>query len=359
MPTLALVPAQGGGGISGGSGGGGSGSESGPRRMSPPPRVSLTDASSAALLEACPVHTPLLVPLVLTNTGRGKAMVTVRPLQAFPDGECYISVDTPTVVIRRGESATVYVSVQLLKPGARVDALLAAEVAGGLRLMVLLRALAEVTVFGVRLADVPAVASGRHAAGIPAPLAQLRERLMLDGGAALRTEGIFRLAPAGDEVRRVRLALNEGRFRPDAPTACSGVAAAHMIKVFLRELPQPVLSAVPTEVLLAASTEAECLAAAARLQPPASVVFDWLVDLCAEAAVHEAENRMGAKNLAICLGPNLFVTDEAVNPMEALMTSQKAVNLLHRVIAARMRERGLAAAQPAASPAPISVSGRP
>lgn len=295
----------------------------------------------AVELEPCPVHTPLLVPLTLTNQGRQKAMVTVRPLQSFPDGSaCYMCVDNPTLIVRKGETATVFVRLQMLRPGARVDAFVAVEVAGGARLMVLVRAEAEVTVFGVRLADVAATSSGRHA-NIPVPLALLRERLLLNDGAALREEGIFRVAPGAEEVRRLRAALNVGAFHPAAAAAsggCTGVAAAHMIKLFLRELPQPILSAIPTEVLLATSTEEECAAALKRLLPPASTVLDWLVDLCAEVVAREAENRMGPKNLAICLGPNLFVTDESVNPMEALMTSQKAANLLHKVIAARVRD---------------------
>jgi hypothetical protein len=111
-----------------------------------------------------------------------------------------------------------------------------------------------------------------------------------------------------------------------------------MIKVFLRELPSPLFSAIPTETLLRAATEEDCIALIGWLTPPASSIFAWLVDLLVEVARHEAHNKMGLKNLAICTGPNLFSTDENVNPMEALMTSQKSVSALFQIISARAQQ---------------------
>jgi hypothetical protein len=294
----------------------------------PPPSTSPT-------LVPCPAHTQLTCALTLTNLGRARAVVSVRPLQSFTTGDvCLVSVEPATAVLERGKSATVAVTLRLLRPSVSNDAFIVVETAGGNRLLALARAVCERTVFGVALGDVPLTTSAGYE-GIPVPLALMRDRLLADGGATLRTEGIFRVAPSNDEKAAVRSALNDGSFSLTSPPAASGIALAHMIKVFLRELPQPVLSAIPTETLLNAASEEDCIALIGWLVPPASVVFAWLVDLLIEVAKFEAWNKMGAKNLAICTGPNLFATDESVNPMEALMASQKAVNALFQVIQAR------------------------
>jgi hypothetical protein len=108
----------------------------------------------------------------------------------------------------------------------------------------------------------------------------------------------------------VRAELNEGTFA-GAASPCAPHAAATAIKIFFRELPQPLLSAIPTETLLQCASEAECGAAVEKyLSPHAYVLLQWLVDLARKVAAHEAENKMNAKALAICLGPNLFIADE-------------------------------------------------
>lgn len=310
------------------------------------PLPPLLDASSSPTL--CPVHTPLAVALTLTNVGRATALVSVRPLQSVVGGLALLAVSPTTLSLKRGESGTLSVHVHLLRPGVCLDALFAVEVAGGHRLCALVRALGSPTVFGVHLSEVPLAhrdapgAAGHE--GIPVPLSLLRERLFaVGGGSALRgldEEGLFRVAPSIEERENLRAQLDAGTFR-GAASACTGIAAAHMVKQFLRELPVPLFAAVPTEVLLAANTEAECIAAVGALAPPARAVLSWLAELLCAAAAHEGSNKMDARSLAICAGPNLFATDETVNPMEALMASQKAVNLLLRIVLARAAGRPL------------------
>jgi len=340
-------------------------------------------------LEPCPLHCPLTLSVTLTNVGRARASVTARPLQSFGENEAYVmAVEPSALVLRRGESAQLSVTLRLLRPGALVEAFLLVEtapsagaagappppppVAGappragsgacGRRLMLLAVARAERTLFGVRLSDVPAVRNGGYE-GIPLPLAQMRDFLLggPDGGRArLKTEGIFRVAPSDAEKAAIRRALNDGTFSAAAAAAAASagaggaggaggpgagcaaaaaltnpIAVAHMIKVFLRELPSPLFSAIPTETLLAATSEDECLALIGWLTPPATYIFAWLVDLFVEVARYEAQNKMTHLNLAVCTGPNLFAGDEAVNPMQALIGSQRAVQALFRVISAR------------------------
>lgn len=294
----------------------------------------LPPSSNNKDLVPCPANTTLTCGLTLTNRGKPKAIVSVRPLQSFIQGDaCLVSVEPATVVLDKGKSTVVHITLRLLRPCIMNDAFIVIEVAGGNRILVLARAYCERTVFGMRLQDVPVISNAGYD-NIPVPLALLRDRLVADGGTTLKLEGIFRVAPSNEEKNSIRKTLNEGTFTLTHPPI-SGIAIAHMIKVFLRELPQPLFSAIPTETLLNAMNEEDCISLIGWLTPPSSVIFAWLVDLLIEVIKYEQYNKMGAKNLAICTGPNLFVTDESVNPMEALMTSQKAVSALYQIINAR------------------------
>lgn len=289
-----------------------------------------------ASMDPLPLRTPLAVDLTLTNSGKHKARVTVRPAQAFPGGHAaFISCEPSAVALRRGETGRVTVQVQLLQPGACVDAPLLIEVEGGLRQVVLVRARAEQSHFGLPLEEVPVTHSGGYA-GIPVPLASLRDALLAYDGAALRNEGLFRLTPSAGDVRAARRALNDGLF---TQTAVSPITTAHLIKLYLRELPAPLLNNIPTETLLAVGTEDEGRAAAgAHLGDAQLTVLQWLCDLLVTVAAREGENKMGARALATCVGPNLYRVDAAVNPMAALMASQKVVALLQKLVGARQAE---------------------
>ena len=333
-------------------------------------------------LALCPVHTPLTTVVTLSNMGRSKAIVSLRPLQSIgEDGSYVLSVEPSTVSLKKDDSIQIHISLRVLRPNLIVNAFVVVETANpsvlnpnGRRMLLLVRAHSERTYFGVRLSDVPTVRSGGYDS-IPLPLAQLRDALLggNDGGLSmLQAEGLFRVAPSADEKNAIRQALDNGTFSDtinESPTSSpvalntindtlatghirgplspqqqlyyakkSPIAVAHMIKVFLRELPSPLFCAIPTETLLRAASEEDCIALIGWLTPPASYIFAWLVDLLVEVARHEAHNKMGLKNLAICTGPNLFSTDENVNPMEALMTSQKSVSALFQIISARSHQ---------------------
>ncbi len=51
----------------------------------------------------------------------------------------------------------------------------------------------------------------------------------------------------------------------------------------------------------------------------------------------EAHNKMGPKNVAIVMGPNLFTPSGTTDPMNALMISQKAVYLFQCLVVHRLR----------------------
>jgi len=202
-------------------------------------------------------------------------------------------------------------------------------------------------VFGVPLDTLPAAApSSLGAAGhehIPLPLALLGERLCGGGGVALEEEGVFRVAPSVEEREALRKSLDacsgggagEGYAAAVKEELCSAspISTAHLVKLFLRELPQPLLGALPVGVLqrLGAGM-GDSLSAMELLGPREKSILLWLAGLLAATAGKEAQNKMSARNLAICVRPNLFAPDENTNPLEALMVSTKCVGLLLNVI---------------------------
>jgi hypothetical protein len=189
-------------------------------------------------------------------------------------------------------------------------------------------------------------------------------------------EGIFRLAPPGDGVVAMKAALNSDFSALDAVNSdngdndgdggvtdvtcggafpdASGIVMAHLIKVFLRELPQRLLASVdvsllkgcrapedaaalvamvyePERSLLGTGCECACDLITMRysiqivlqksfftLSLPASLILfrlsfylslppplfsEWTLDLCAAVSKHEETNRMGAQNMAIVFAP--------------------------------------------------------
>ncbi len=303
-------------------------------------------------LPRCPVHVPLEVRLDLTNAGNRSVLVSARPLQSTLGNAALVSVSPPSLMLKRGAKGSILLRLIFLRPLVEVGALVAIEVADGPRLCVAVRAASSNAAFGCPLLDVPVASAAASGAagreGVPLPLALLRERLCAPqrGGAgagggpradSLSEEGVFRASPSAEERENLRAQIDAGTFQ-GAAGACTGVAAAYMVKLFFRELPSPLLSRLPAEDLMsAAGADATTFAACRRLAPRERTLLMWLADLLVATAARETANKMGLRNLAICVGPNLFATDEAANPMEALMASQKTVALLLRVLEATQR----------------------
>ena len=331
----------------------------------PPLEISSGVGGALDSLPRCPVLVPLALTLSLRNCGRGKALVSARALQSSIGTAALVRVEPPTLELARGAAASITLHITLLRPWVELGALIAIEISGGSRLVVCARAASAGAVFGVPLEDlatVPASAPGAAGHdGIPVPLALLRERLLAalipNAPVGLAEEGVFRVSPSNEEREILRAQLDSGAFRGPA-ASCTGVAAAYMVKLFFREMPPPLLSAVPTETLLGAGTDDATFAAVRLLAPRQRALLAWLVDLLVVTAARSSANKMNERNLSICVGPNLFATDERANPMEALMASQKAVALLQKVLETRRSGAvDIFADVPEVAPARAKISG--
>jgi len=174
-----------------------------------------------------------------------------------------------------------------------------------------------------------------YKAKIPEILLELKAMLKkLDG---YRVTGIFRLAPLGKNNDTVKEMINLGENWKEQISDVN--LCANLLKVWFRELPMPILNQVDNRVI-AMSQDIDSVANAVEKFPePSRSILLWLWDLCVEVAEYESENKMGAQNLAIVIGPNLFNTQQFKNPMGAMTFSGKVVTFFQRGIEWRQQKK--------------------
>jgi hypothetical protein len=134
--------------------------------------------------------------------------------------------------------------------------------------------------------------------------------------AALQTEGLFRLS--GSESRLQLLKQQCAEARPSVVLAGEDVhVVAGLLKWFLRQLPEPLLSFELYEPLVAAakadSLASSLLALLRRLPPQHAHVLRLVLQLLARVAA-EPRNKMTAPNLGVVFGPTLMFAPEGLDP---------------------------------------------
>ena len=179
--------------------------------------------------------------------------------------------------------------------------------------------------FGVNPASIPleTLEDGRK---IPKILLFLQQ--YLEDNSAFDIVGIFRLAADETEILEVTRLLNQDRFKKCNDINC----VSTLIKVWFRKLPKQMLSSLAVEDLLRCKTEEESVRLYKTIEPFYRGILLWVLDLMCTVARNKDKNKMSSANCAIVMGPNLFSTDQSVNPMQALMISQKAVKIFEHLI---------------------------
>ncbi|ETO24323.1 RhoGAP domain-containing protein, partial [Reticulomyxa filosa] len=191
--------------------------------------------------------------------------------------------------------------------------------------------------FGVSPKHIPCVKLPQYAAKIPKVLVILKEKLIDANG--YQQVGIFRLAPDARDNNAVKSSIDSGKFEINGQQADVNVYA-NLIKVWFRDLPDPLLNCVAPERVEMATKEADVVKIISDFPEPHKSIFLWLCDMCVECAVYENINKMGPKvtllslffNLAIVIGPNLFNTSKFENPMKAMTYSAKVVEFFEKAI---------------------------
>ncbi|XP_074878426.1 T-cell activation Rho GTPase-activating protein-like, partial [Buteo buteo] len=180
-----------------------------------------------------------------------------------------------------------------------------------------------------------ATAVGRQLLGQATVLLPLLQELL----AVLRregpsTEGIFRKAASGTELRELREALDR-----DADVDLGNQPAlllAAVLKDFLRSIPDKLLVTHLYEDWMAAMERtskeekvSELKAVAEKLPAANLFLLKRLLSLLQHIGRNAATSRMSCSNLAICLGPNLLSPpDEDLLPLQAMLEVTEKVNTL-------------------------------
>ncbi|XP_074878044.1 T-cell activation Rho GTPase-activating protein-like [Buteo buteo] len=195
-----------------------------------------------------------------------------------------------------------------------------------------------------------ATAVGRQLLGQATVLLPLLQELL----AVLRregpsTEGIFRKAASGTELRELREALDR-----DADVDLGNQPAlllAAVLKDFLRSIPDKLLVTHLYEDWMAAMERtskeekvSELKAVAEKLPAANLFLLKRLLSLLQHIGRNAATSRMSCSNLAICLGPNLLSPpDEDLLPLQAMLEVTEKVRCVGKPAAALPAYPSLAA----------------
>lgn len=182
--------------------------------------------------------------------------------------------------------------------------------------------------YGVPLANCPRETVPTYPDRIPSVLVMLKKRFQELGGPS--TDGVFRLAPDGQDVADAKFLINTGEALKSVATTKDPHVVANLIKQFYRELkPAKILNVLSKErvVDIAAMVDMNAVGREVMSLPePNRSSLLWLLDLLAEVAALADTNRMTPTNLAIVLSPNLYDAGP-MDPFEELVLSQKVAAL--------------------------------
>lgn len=187
--------------------------------------------------------------------------------------------------------------------------------------------------FGVEPKTLPRIAIDGYKSKIPLLLVQMKERLKDLKG--LEEQGIFRLAPDAEECKKIQSMMNKGSDWLNTP--CDVNVIANLIKIWFRELPEPILNTVDPAVIELSQTEEKVKKSLQKFSEINSTLLCWLWDFCCELVVFEKKSKMNVQNLGIVMSPNLFNTDHIENPMKAMEFSRKVTTYFQKGVTWRQK----------------------
>lgn len=154
---------------------------------------------------------------------------------------------------------------------------------------------------------------------------------------ALKEEGLFRIAGSTSKVRRMKLSLDAGLFTVPLSSVYKDMhVVASVLKSYLRELPEPLLTNRLYEHFINASRQPseqarlnalwECI----HLLPDANYQnLRYLIKFLSTLTQNQSTNKMTPSNLAIVIAPNLlWAMDESTFDMNITTAVNCVVELL-------------------------------
>jgi len=275
---------------------------------------------------ACPINTAVYDEVEVRNNSNQKFKFKFEPV--YPS-TCQISFSPATGTVDKGKSKKIKAKLILLSK-ANLNFKITLKSHTGEAIFLNLRVSGETGVFGVDPSTLELVDDGGHK--VPIVLAEMKKAVIAKGG--IKTEGIFRLAGETTEIRKIKEQMNRKNF--DLSTGDLN-AIASLLKIWFRELPVPILNAIPQETIMNFSSSRDCVEAYESLPEPQKTLLRWLMDFLAQVSANSEVNKMTSQNLAIVVAPNLYDISTP-NPMEGLILSQKCAQFLNHVLNSRVHQ---------------------
>lgn len=148
--------------------------------------------------------------------------------------------------------------------------------------------------------------------------------------------GIFRLAGGLPQLRKLKAMFDSNRMEEE-DWEHDVFTLAQAIKLYLRELPEPLLTFSMFEDWIScignpnvATRIPKCRELVGRLPGSFQVNLQYLIWFLSQVAAKESENKMGASNLGLVLGPNVLRTknEDDNDSITALNASSSLVELM-------------------------------
>lgn len=147
------------------------------------------------------------------------------------------------------------------------------------------------------------------------------------------TEGIFRVSADVDEVNALKAKIDNWEL-PDASTLTDAHAPASLLKLWYRELYEPLIPDALYAACVAAGTDfAACTRALHRLPPINRLVLTYLISFLQQFTAPEvvSQTKMDSANLAMVFAPNcLRCTSQ--DPRVILENARKEMTFLKTLI---------------------------
>merc|ERR1719229_637993 len=90
----------------------------------------------------------------------------------------------------------------------------------------------------------------------------------------------------------------------------NGILIANLIKIFFRELPEPLLDGIGcVKIEMIEKTKNIFILSDIinnGMNEPNKSYFKWLLDLCVDIVKYENVNKMTCKNMAVVMAPNMY-----------------------------------------------------
>ena len=216
-------------------------------------------------------------------------------------------------------------------------------------------------VFAVPLADIEARLREKHGNGsksepppLPPVLTQCLDWLTRYG---LQTEGLLRISGDLQNVLTFKNMFDRG-LQVALPSVAHDVAG--ILKLWLRELPEPLLTfALYSRFIELTDGDVDGLRALLDLVPAINMrVLRRLMQFLVLVLQNESVNKMGAKNVAIVVGPTLLRCPVADNSAMTELRDTPKVLALTQLLLCEHVALGFEAAAPAPTPTPTLVRAK-